>query len=390
MPKTTSGPPGPKWIAWEITRRCNLRCVHCRSSSDEANFAVQPFTTEEGRGLLNQIAEFGNVVVVLTGGEPLLRPDWPELARYGTDLGLRMCLATNGVRVDDDVCRQIKENGIRMVSLSLDGATAAAHDDFRQQPGAFEATLHAAERFRAHGIPFLVNSSFTKRNREQAGDLQQLVKSLGATAWYMFLIVPTGRGEELMQELILQPEYDELLNWHYDAEREESEMLMRPTCAPHYYRIWNQRAKADGRDKDRKSLLFSTGAGKGCVAGQTIALIDHEWNVKPCSYFLQSAGNIRESSLRAIWEDSEMMRKLRDPKAFGGRCGQCEYLNVCGGCRARADAVSGDYMAEEPFCDYVPLRARRAAGNDLAPNDAAPNDAAPNDTAARDAAEEGA
>jgi radical SAM protein with 4Fe4S-binding SPASM domain len=352
----------PKWIAWEVTRRCNLRCVHCRSSSEDASFETTPFPSERGRAFLDEIATFGNVVVVLTGGEPLLRPDVFDLARHGTAKGLRMCLATNGVLVTPEVCAEIEDSGIRMVSLSLDGATAATHDDFRQQPGAFDATLRAAALFRARGIPFLVNSSFTRRNMGQVQAVKDLVRSLGATAWYMFLIVPTGRGEELMKELVQGPDYDALLNWHYDAERDETELLMRPTCAPHYYRVWNQRAKADGQDRSRKSLLFGPGGGKGCVAGQSIALVDYEGNVKPCSYYLRSAGNLREKSFREIWEESPLMLELRDFGKYRGRCGQCEYLSVCGGCRARADAVYGDHLAEEPFCDYVPLRLRKRAG----------------------------
>ncbi len=351
----------PKWIAWEVTRRCNLRCVHCRSSSGE-DFATQPFSTDEGRSLLDQLADYGDPVVVLTGGEPLLRPDVFELGRYGTGRGLRMCMATNGVLVDERVCRELRGADFRMVSLSLDGSTAQSHDDFRGQPGAFEATLRAAELFRKHEVKFLVNSSFTKRNQGEVAAVKELAKRIGATAWYMFLIVPTGRGAELTKELVSKEDYDELLDWHYQAEREEPELLMRPTCAPHYYRIWLERSKAEGRDRQRKSLLFATGSGKGCVAGQSIALIDHEWNVKPCSYFLRSAGNLRERSFREIWAESTLFRELRNFDGYGGRCGQCEYLSVCGGCRVRADAMVGDHLAEEPLCAYVPLKLRRRGG----------------------------
>lgn len=350
----------PKWLAWEVTRRCNLRCVHCRSSSDE-EFATVPFTTDEGRGLLDQIKAYADPVVVLTGGEPLLRKDVWDLAQHGTDIGLRMCLATNGALVDDEVCAQMKRTGIRMVSLSLDGASAASHDDFRQQPGSFDAAIRAAEHFRRHDIKFLVNSSFTRRNKDEAPQVQELAKSIGATAWYMFLIVPTGRGEDLLGELISGEEYDELLNWHYDKEREEDALLMRPTCAPHYYRIWHQRTSAEGGDRKRKSLLFSTGGGKGCIAGQTIALIDYRWNLLPCSYFDRPAGNLREASFQELWENAPLLQDLRDPKRLGGRCGVCEYNRVCGGCRARAAAYNdGDYLAEDPHCDYVPRRLRAA------------------------------
>ena len=348
----------PKWIAWETTQKCNLRCVHCRCSSDMQS-SEGDFTTVEGKALLEEIAAFSKPVVVLSGGEPLLRKDIFELATHGTSLGLRMCMATNGALVTDEVCAKLKAADIRMVSLSLDGSSATRHDDFRRCPGAFAGVLNAAERFRAHGIKFLVNSSFTKRNQDDIAATFRLAKSLGATAWYMFMIVPTGRGEEIMSELISAEDYEQILDWHYQQEKEEGEILMRPTCAPHYYRVQLQRAKAEGEKFQRRSLTFSTGGGKGCIAAQTICLIDCFGNVKPCSYFHRTAGNVKTTPFREIWASSPVMNDLRDFASYKGRCGECEYLNVCGGCRARADAITGDYMEEEPFCNYVPLKTRR-------------------------------
>lgn len=348
----------PKWIAWETTQRCNLKCVHCRCSS-EMTSSEGDFTTEEGKGLLKQIADFSKPVVVLSGGEPLMRPDIFELAQYGTSLGLRMCMASNGSLVTDEVCEQMKAADIKMVSLSLDGSSAEVHDNFRQCPGSFEGVLRAAELFRKHGQKFLINSSFTKRNQSDIANTFKLAKSLGATAWYMFMIVPTGRGEEIMSELISKEDYEEILDWHYQQEKNEDEILMRPTCAPHYYRIVPQKAKAEGEKFERRSLTFSTGGGKGCIAAQTICLIDCYGNLKPCSYFHRTAGNVKETPFRELWENSEIFKDLRDFKSYKGKCGDCEYLNVCGGCRARADAVYGDYMEEEPFCNYVPIKVQR-------------------------------
>lgn len=353
MPETFT----PKWLAWEVTRKCNLKCIHCRCSSD-AESSAGDFTTEEGKRLLSDIAGYCQPVVVLSGGEPLLRPDIFELASHGSGLGLRMCLATNGALVTDETCGRMRESGIRMVSLSLDGSTAGIHDDFRQCPGAFDGVIRAAEIFRRNGQKFLINSSFTKRNQADIPNVFRLAKSLGAVAWYLFMIVPTGRGEEIMNELISREDYEEILEWHYRQERDEDELLMRPTCAPHYYRIAPQRAKAEGEKFERRSLSFSTGGGKGCVAAQSICLIDCFGNVKPCSYFPRSAGNVKQTPFREIWENSPLFRELRDFGGYKGKCGQCEYLNVCGGCRARADAVYGDYLEEEPFCNYVPIKLR--------------------------------
>jgi heme b synthase len=348
----------PKWIAWETTQKCNLKCVHCRCSSDMLS-SEGDFSTEEGKKLLKEISDYSKPVVVLSGGEPLLRPDIFELAEYGTSLGLRICMATNGALVNDEVCEKMKKADIKMVSLSLDGSTAAVHDDFRGCTGAFQGVVNAAGYFRKHGQKFLINSSFTKRNQSDIANTFKVAKSLGATAWYMFMIVPTGRGEEIMSELISKEDYEEILDWHYQQEKLEDDILMRPTCAPHYYRIVPQKAKAEGVKFERRSLTFSTGGGKGCIAAQTICLIDCFGNVKPCSYFHRTAGNVKTTPFREIWENSEIFKDLRNFKAYKGKCGECEYINVCGGCRARADAVYGDYMAEEPFCNYVPIRTQK-------------------------------
>ncbi len=344
----------PKWIAWEVTRRCNLNCVHCRSSS-ALNISGHPdFSLAEARRILDDIHSYANPVVVLSGGEPLLRPDIFDIATYGTRLGLRICLATNGTLVTEEICKNIKASGIKMVSLSLDGSTAAVHDNFRNQPGAFAGTMNAIRLFQEQGIDFLVNSSFTKRNKTEAPKLYELVKHTGAKAWYLFMIVPTGRGEEIMEELIPASEYEEILNWHYDMEKGEQDLLVRPTCAPQYYRIILQRSKEEGEKFQRRSLKFSTGGAKGCLAGQLICLIDVDGKVLPCSYFPKAAGNLREQSFQNIWEEAKLFLELRDFKSYKDNCGRCEYVQVCGGCRARAYAMSGDYLAQEPFCTYQP------------------------------------
>lgn len=348
----------PKWIAWEITRRCNLKCVHCRSSSELAVEGHPDFSLDQAKAVMDDIASYASPVLVLSGGEPLLRPDVFDIASYGTQKGLRMCLATNGTLVTPETCRGIKESGIKMVSMSIDGSNAATHDNFRNQEGAFEGTMNAVRLFNEQKIPFLINSSFTMRNREEIPDIYRMVKKLGATAWYMFMIVPTGRGEEVMDELIPTEVYDEILEWHYETEKKEDELLMRPTCAPHYYRIIREKAKEEGEKVQRRNLKFSTGGSKGCLAGQLICLIDVDGEVQPCSYFPLSAGNIFKIPFKQIWEDSELFNQLRDFKSYKDNCGKCEYINVCGGCRARAWSMTGDFLAGEPFCNYVPLKMR--------------------------------
>jgi radical SAM protein with 4Fe4S-binding SPASM domain len=319
------------------------------------------FPLQEAYRVLDDISSYAKPVVVLSGGEPLMRQDVFEIARYGTYKGLRMCLATNGSLVTEDICENIKASGIKIVSLSLDGASEDVHDNFRNEKGAFKGILNAAALFKKHGIEFIINSSFTKRNQEEIPKVYKLAKQLGATAWYMFMIVPTGRGEEIMSELISKEDYDKILDWHYDMEKDEHDMLVRPTCAPHYYRVVLQRSKEEKEKFERRTLKFSTGGSKGCLAGQLICLIDVDGNVLPCSYFPKAAGNIREQSFKDIWENSKLFHDMRDFKSYKGRCGSCEFVNVCGGCRARAYAMEGDYFAEEPFCGYIPMKMRKAA-----------------------------
>lgn len=346
----------PKWIAWESTERCNLSCIHCRCSSDMEKDLFH-LDTAKALELVDRIAEFCTPVFVLSGGEPLMRDDLFEIARHADSKGFRVCIATNGGLLTDAICEQMKATNIRMVSLSLDGSTAEVHDNFRQVPGSFDAVVRATRLLKAHGIPFLINSSFTKRNQHDIAATFRLAKELGAKAWYMFMIVPTGRGEDVMAELVAKEDYNEILRWHYEQEKlEEDAILMRPTCAPHYYRMVPQLNRESDTKLERRSLTFSTGGGKGCIAAQTICFIDARGNVKPCSYLPLSAGNILETPFQTIWEESQLFRDMRDFKSYKGRCGACEYINVCGGCRARAYSVTGDYMDEEPFCDYVPLR----------------------------------
>jgi len=348
----------PKWIAWEITRRCNLKCVHCRSSSELEAKEHPDFTLDEAKAIMDSIGSYASPVLVLSGGEPLLREDVFEIAQYGGAKGFRMCLATNGTLVTDEICQKIKDVDIKMVSLSLDGAKAETHDNFRNQKGAFDGTMNAIALFKKYSIPFLINSSFTIRNREEVPEIYKLVKKLEATAWYMFMIVPTGRGEDIMEELIPEEIYDEMLEWHYEMEKNEDKILMRPTCAPHYYRIVRQKAREEGEQFKRRNLKFSTGGSKGCLAGQLICLIDVDGEVLPCSYFPKSAGNVKKTPFKTIWEESELFLQLRDFKGYKDNCGQCEYVSVCGGCRARSYAMTGDFLAQEPFCSYVPRKLR--------------------------------
>ncbi|MCX8027864.1 MAG: radical SAM protein [Thermodesulfovibrionales bacterium] len=349
----------PKWIAWEITRRCNLHCIHCRSSSDFESKGHPDIPKTDAFRFLDDISNYAKPVLVLSGGEPLIREDVFEIAQYGSKKGLRMCLATNGSLVTDEICKEILRSDIKMVSMSLDGSNSEIHDNFRDQKGSFDAVIKAIELFKKHKIDFLINSSFSNRNKHDIENVYKLVKSLGATAWYLFMVVPTGRAEEIINELIPKDEYEAILNWHYEMEKSEKELLVRPTCAPHYYRIILQRSKRDSETFQKRTLKFSTGGAKGCIAGQLICFINVDGDVYPCSYFPKPAGNLYKETFKSIWEGSELFIQLRDFKKYKGKCGKCQYLKVCGGCRARAYAINGDYLSEEPFCSYIPERSSK-------------------------------
>ncbi len=344
-----------KWVAIELTGRCNLNCIHCRSrasAAQEDSDSPAEMTTSEVSRLLEELAKLSSPVVVLSGGEPLLREDVFDIARQGTGLGLRMCLATNGVLVTPEIVNEIKASGIKMVSLSLDGPTREVHDDFRRVRGAFDGALNAARTLKEKGVEFLVNSSFTRRNMEHVEATMQLAVSLGARAWYMFIVVPTGRGKEIQDELIGGEDYERILEWHYRMERAGPPILVRPTCAPQYFRVVAQHAKA-GDGFERRSLKFATGRSKGCLCGQSIALIDRRGQLQPCSYLPLAAGNVLTTPVREIWEKSPLLLELRDV-ASHGECGRCEYRAVCGGCRTRAYFVKGSYLEKDPVCSHTP------------------------------------
>lgn len=290
-------------------------------------------------------------VLVLTGGEPLLRADVFDIATFAKSKNWRVGLATNGTLVNELLTTKIKAH-FDIVSLSLDGSQAKIHDNFRAQNGAFDATINAAKLFKKHDIPFIINSSFTKRNQHDIENTYKLAKSLGAKSWYMFIIVPTGRGENLQNELISKNDYYKILKWHFKLELTEQNMFIRPTCAPEYYAVVDLYTKTHNVKYNRRSLSFSTGGAKGCIAGQSIAFIGFDGSLKPCSYFLRSAGNILKNNFLDIWDNSEIFKDLRNFDAYTGKCKTCDYINSCGGCRARADAYFGDYLAIDPYCLY--------------------------------------
>jgi heme b synthase len=341
-------------IAWEVTRSCNLNCRHCRASAEKGPY-IGELTTSECENLLRNIAGFAKPIIILTGGEPMLRPDIYHIAQFGTSLGLRMVMAPCGKLLTEETCNKIKASGIQRISLSIDGATAETHDAFRRVPGAFDGVMKGIEAARKTGLEFQINTTVTKLNIDELPAIFDLATRLDASSFHPFLLVPTGRGKELSEQEIPPAEYERVLNWIYEH-RSSSGITLKPTCAPHYYRILRQREHKAGRTVKPESHGLDA-MTKGCLGGQGFAFISHVGQVQICGFLDVSAGNIKDNGFdfQSVWERSPLFQEMRNLNGYHGRCGYCEYRTFCGGCRARAFAVTGDYLAEEPFCVYEPV-----------------------------------
>lgn len=342
-----------RMIAWEVTRSCNLSCVHCRASAERGPYAGE-FSTQQCLRILDDIAGFSKPVIILTGGEPLMRKDIFEITEYGTKRGLRMVMAPNGTLIDEENARKMVVSGIRRISISIDGATEENHDNFRQVDGAFEGALRGIEHAKRVGLEFQINTTVTGANIKELPDILDLAIRLGAAAHHIFLIVPTGRAKEMKDDEIPSEEYERTLHWFYD-QREKVPIHLKATCAPHYYRILRQRAK-----EERKKIAFEThgldAVTRGCLGGVSFCFISHTGQVQPCGYLELNCGNLKEFTFEDIWKKSKIFQSLRDFDGYKGKCGICEYRFVCGGCRARAYELTGDYLEEEPYCAYQPER----------------------------------
>lgn len=382
----TAAYPPPRLVFWESTAGCNLACIHCRRITLADQLLPQDLNTQEAFELIDQIAAFGRPIFVLSGGEPLFRPDIFDIARHAADAGLIVALATNGTLITADIARRIGESGIQRVSISFDGADAATHNVFRG-PGAFERTLAGIRHLTDAGIPFQINTTVANHNAHQMPETLTLAKSLGAVALHLFLLVPVGCGMEIAEDQQITPaKYEEILNWMYDAEMEGG-IELKATCAPHYFRIVRQRQAEErrmgiirerpqsmhrqahkgasghphagnGNSEARQAMQAAT---KGCLAGTGVCFVSHRGEIFPCGYLPVEAGNIRQQPFQSIWEDSPLFSELRNPDLLGGKCGICEFKKVCSGCRARSYGMTMDYLGEEPFCTYEPRGMEAAA-----------------------------
>lgn len=351
------GAPPCRLIAWEVTRSCNLACKHCRAEAHPEPYEGE-LTTEEAKRLIDTFPQVGNPIVIFTGGDPMMRPDVYELVAHAHSLGLPCAFSPNGTLITEETAALIKASGVDRCSISIDGAEAESHDSFRGVPGAFAASMKGIELLKKHGVPFQINTTVTKDNLGSFKRIFELCESIGAAAWHIFLLVPMGRAAQINDQVISAREYEDVLHWFYDF-RKTANMQLKATCAPHYYRIMRQKAREEKLPVTPANFGMDA-MTRGCLGGIGFCFISHTGRVQPCGYLELDCGNVRQTPFPEIWKGSAIFRNLRDPGKYEGKCGHCEFHNVCGGCRARAHSMTGNYLDPEPLCLYQPRRKQKA------------------------------
>ena len=337
-------------IAWETTRRCKFNCIHCRASASDNTYNNELSTTE-GKMLIDSIAEKSPSLLILTGGEPLLRDDIFILASYASELGIRVVMAPCGSSIDKETIEILKASGVSRISLSIDGVDQKSHDEFRGRKGAFNEVINAAEIAKKYGMEFQVNTTVTTKNIDNLAKINDLTVSLGAIIHDIFLLVPTGRGSELKEYELDSGTYEKTLQWIAD-EVISGRKNFKVTCAPHYSRIWRQKKSKEPELNSKTNIRPPT----GCLAGKSFIFVSHQGDIQPCGFFDQKCGNIRDFNfnLQKACTKSVILNKLSLKSNYKGKCSICEYWSFCKGCRARALALSGDFLSEEPYCSFDP------------------------------------
>lgn len=329
-------------IAFEVTRRCRYQCRHCRASAgpDEDS----ELTTQKCKRIIAAVAKFAKPVLILTGGEPMERPDLYELIEYAREKGLRVVMATCGYLLDDESMAKLKKAGVSALAFSIDGSSAETHDQFRQSDGAFDSVVRAAEVARRAKMPFQINTTLSKLNVGEIVGIVELAKRLKASCLDAFILVPTGRAKEIDDAVLDPVQYEYLLNELLGVKLRGG-IDVRVTCGPSFARVCEQ-ARAKGL----------TAEAKGCMGGRGFGFVSFKGDVQTCGFLDVSAGNLVENGFNfsKIWLKSQFLNEIRDISALKGKCRDCEYVGTCGGCKARAMAVYGDYLAGDVVCGYQP------------------------------------
>lgn len=323
-------------ISWNTTRECHLKCKHCYRDAGAREDGE--LSTVEGKELINEIAKAGFKILILSGGEPLLREDIYELSAHAKEVGLRPVFGTTGTQITKEVAQKLKDSGAARIGISLDSSTPDIHDEFRQVEGSFAKAIEGMENCRAVGLPFQVHTTVVENNFDEFEKITDLAVEKGAAGHHVFFLVPTGRAKDIEQEGLRQKRYEQLLR-RILKKQKEVDIELKPTCAPQFMRI------AKEMDLD---MRFS----RGCLAGTSYCCILPNGEVHPCPYLQVEVGNVRKMPFSQIWREAKIFKDFRKDD-LGGKCGDCQHNSICGGCRARAYYYTdGDYMAEDPWCLY--------------------------------------
>ncbi len=357
----------PFLVIWETTQACDLACKHCRAEAQPDRHPDE-LTTEEAKRLLDSVREFGKLIFVFSGGDALKRPDIVELVEYGAKLGLRMAItpATTSL-TSRETMQELKDAGLARLAVSLDGSTPAIHDEFRQVHGSFEHGLRILREAQEIGLSTQVNTVIRKHNLDDVDALCELMEELGIVFWEVFFLVPVGRAKP--EDVASAEGFEEVFHKLYDLSKTAS-FDIKATAAPQYTRVVLQRQKAERRadgngrvdgmtDGVAYSLSDGIGRARGVNDGDGFMFVSHTGEIFPSGFLPISAGNVRTHDLVETYRNAPLFRQLRDKPLLKGKCGVCEYRLVCGGSRARAYAMTGDYLESEPFCAHVPGKYQR-------------------------------
>lgn len=350
----------PFLVIWEVTQACDLSCLHCRASAQPERSPLE-LTGDEARRMIDEIAQMHVPVFVLTGGDPLKRPDIMELVEYASGRGVRTSLTPSATPLlTKEAIGQLQRRGLARLAISLDGPTPAVHDAFRRVPGSFAWTLDAVRWARQFGLPVQINTTITRHNLAHLDQMIALLEHLDIVLWSVFFLVPTGRGSDI--DLISAEEFEGIFEKLYQTSR-RARFDIKSTEAQHYRRYLLQRRTEEKKNGNGQALMPIFGMGtpdgigrapRGINDGKGFVFVSHVGEVFPSGFLPMSAGNVKKESLQAIYQHSPLFIALRDSSNLRGKCGVCEFREICGGSRARAYALSGDAFGEEPCCSWQP------------------------------------
>jgi radical SAM protein len=341
----------PMLVIWEVTQACDLACVHCRASA-QSERSEGELSTEQGYRLLDEIRSFGNPLMVFTGGDPLKRPDLYELIRYSVKIGLRTNVTPSATPLlTAEAIEGFQAAGIARMAISLDGPDAATHDEFRGIPGTFDRAMFALRHARDIGLDTQLQTTVTRRNMGRLAEVAEIAKEVRTKMWSLFFLIVTGRAAE--GDDLLAPEYEQVFEFLYELSK-TAPFGVKTTEAMHYRRYVAQRIKAEHGATENPNAQGVAWRTAGVSDGKGFVFVSHTGEIFPSGFFPVSGGNVLDDSLTDIYRNSDMFVTLRDTSQRRGKCGICEYRNICGGSRSRAYALSGDFLAEDPRCIYQP------------------------------------